>query len=62
MFAMFIGTTLVSGELHALLALAILVAAYLRKIPQEERALSKVFGAQYESYRRDTWALIPGLF
>ena len=62
MFAMYIGTSLVSGELHALVALAILVTAYWRKIPQEERALSKVFGGEYESYRRHTWALIPGLF
>ena len=61
MFAMYVGTSLVSGELHALLALALLGAAYWRKIPQEERALSGVFGAEYESYRRETWALIPGL-
>jgi protein-S-isoprenylcysteine O-methyltransferase Ste14 len=62
MFAMFGGTAVVSGELHALLAITLLAIAYWRKIRLEERALGARFGAAYEDYRRATWALIPGLF
>lgn len=62
MFAMFGGSALVSGELHALLAIALLGIAYWRKIRLEERALGARFGVGYEDYRRATWALIPGLF
>ena len=61
MLGMYVGTGLVSGELHALLALALVAGAYWRKIPLEERTLGQVFGPAYEAYRRDTWALIPGL-
>jgi protein-S-isoprenylcysteine O-methyltransferase Ste14 len=61
MFAMYAGTTVVSGELHAVVALLILAGAYWRKIPQEERTLCEVFGEGYETYRRKTWALVPGI-
>ena len=59
---MYIGTALVSGELHALIALVIIVAAYWRKIRMEERHLVTLFGLEYDDYRRRSWALIPGLF
>jgi protein-S-isoprenylcysteine O-methyltransferase Ste14 len=36
--------------------------AYWRKIRLEEANLKVAFGVRYESYRRDTWALVPGLF
>jgi protein-S-isoprenylcysteine O-methyltransferase Ste14 len=62
MLGMYAGTGLVSGELHAVVALVVVTAAYARKIPLEERTLGEVFGAAYEAYRRETWALIPGLF
>lgn len=62
MFGMFIGTALVSGEIHALLAVALLIFAYWRKIPLEEQTLREHFGDAFESYRRKTWALLPGLF
>lgn len=55
------GTALVSGELHALVAVVVIVVAYWRKIPLEEHHLRGVFGAEYDAYRRDTWALVPGL-
>ncbi len=35
---------------------------YWRKIRLEEANLKVAFGAEYDSYRGDTWALIPGLF
>ena len=62
MLGMFLGTAIVSGQLHALLAVVIMVGAYWRKIRLEERSLRKVFGAAYDAYCRDSWALIPGLF
>jgi len=62
MFVMAAGTATVSGEFHALLAIAVLAVAYWRKIRLEEQSLVGTFGAEYAEYRRGTWALVPGLF
>ncbi len=59
---MYCGTALVSGEIHAPLALVIVTLAYWRKIRLEEQALEKTFGADFDNYRRDTWALVPPLY
>jgi protein-S-isoprenylcysteine O-methyltransferase Ste14 len=59
---MYVGTGVVVGELHALVALAVVTLAYWRKIRLEERALRETFPADHDSYRRDTWAWIPGLY
>ena len=59
MLGMFLGTAFVSGELHGLLALVIIAAAYWRKVRLEEGHLSAVFGAAYEDYRKESWAMIP---
>ena len=59
---MYIGTGLVSGQVHALVALALMMLAYWRKIGLEERALADAFPADHERYRDDTWAWIPGLY
>jgi len=48
--------------LHALIGLALAILAYLRKIRLEEANLMKAFDADYRDYRRETWALLPGLF
>jgi protein-S-isoprenylcysteine O-methyltransferase Ste14 len=61
MLGMFIGTAVVSGELHGLLAVVIIAGAYLRKVRLEERHLGEVFGAAYDDYRRHSSALIPWL-
>lgn len=61
MFGMFIGTAIVSGRLHALVAVAILAAAYQRKIRHEEQRMSEEFGAAYGEYKRASWALVPWL-
>jgi len=61
MLGMFLGAAVVSGELHGLLAVVIIAIAYWRKIRLEERHLSAVFGAAYDDYRKESWALIPGL-
>jgi protein-S-isoprenylcysteine O-methyltransferase Ste14 len=59
---MYCGTALVSGQIHAPLALVIVSLAYWRKIRLEEQALGKTFGADFDAYRRDTWALVPLLY
>lgn len=62
MLGMFLGTAISSSQYHALLGLATLVLAYLRKTRLEEQILQQTFGAEYEAYRRDTWALVPFVF
>ena len=62
MLGMFLGTAISSSQYHALLGLVILVFAYLRKTRMEERLLEQTFGAEYDAYRCDTWALVPFLF
>jgi len=62
MLGMCLGTAIASAQYHALLGLAILVLAYLRKTRLEDQILRQTFGADYDAYRRDTWALVPLLF
>lgn len=62
MLGMFAGTAIVSGELHALLAVAIMSVAYWRKIRLEEAHLQGIFGSAYYNYRLDSWALVPWVF
>jgi protein-S-isoprenylcysteine O-methyltransferase Ste14 len=59
---MCVGTTLVAGELHALVGTALVVIAYARKIHLEEKNLTSSFGPAWESYRARTKALIPGVY
>ena len=61
MVGMCIATALVSGELHAAAGVALMVAAYVRKIRLEERLLRDLFGAAYADYCRNSWALVPGV-
>ena len=62
MLGMFVGTAIVSGQTHALLGLALAIIAYWRKIRMEEANLNDAFGDAYRDYRRETWALVPGVF
>jgi protein-S-isoprenylcysteine O-methyltransferase Ste14 len=62
MLGMFLGTAISSSQYHALLGLVILVFAYLRKTRMEENILRQTFGAEYDAYQRDTWALAPLVF
>jgi protein-S-isoprenylcysteine O-methyltransferase Ste14 len=61
MLGMFVGSAVVSGRMHALLAVAIISGAYGRKIRLEERRLHDEFGTAYDDYRRHTWAVVPGV-
>ena len=60
--AMYTGTAIVSGSCLALLALAMALFAYARKIRLEEANLRKAFGSVYETYSRESYALLPGLY
>ncbi len=62
MLGMSLGTTIVSGQYHSLLGLLIIAIAYWRKIRIEEAALGGAFGAEYDEYRRKSWALVPLVF
>jgi protein-S-isoprenylcysteine O-methyltransferase Ste14 len=62
LLTMYVGTAVVSGEWLALVGLAMAGFAYWRKIRLEEANLNMGFGAEYDAYRRDTWALVPWLF
>ena len=59
---MYFGTAVISGELHGLLAFAIVGFAYARRIPLEEAALRAEFGDRWHAYRATSWALIPGVY
>jgi protein-S-isoprenylcysteine O-methyltransferase Ste14 len=62
LLAMYVGPTLVTGEWLGVAGILVAALAYWRKIRLEEAALESAFGADYENYRRSTWALVPGLF
>jgi protein-S-isoprenylcysteine O-methyltransferase Ste14 len=62
MLGMFLGTAIASSQYHALLGVAILILAYLRKSRLEDQILAQTFSREYEDYRRDTWALMPFVF
>jgi protein-S-isoprenylcysteine O-methyltransferase len=54
-----LGTALVYGELHELLAFALILAAWSYKSRLEENFLVKQFGAEYEEYRKQVKGLVP---
>ena len=56
------GTALVSARVISLLGALLFAFAYVRKLRIEEHALGETFGAEWEAYRRRSWALVPGLF
>ena len=62
LLAMYAGAALVTGTWLAVLGFAMAAFAYWRKIRLEEANMDVAFGADYDAYRRETWALIPGLF
>jgi protein-S-isoprenylcysteine O-methyltransferase Ste14 len=59
---MYLGPMLVTGEWLAVVGFGVALAAYWRKIRIEEATLDAAFGLAYDDYRRETWALVPGLF
>lgn len=61
LLAMYAGVLLVTGEWLALVGFVIVGLAYWRKIRLEEANLNVAFGADYDAYRRESWALVPGI-
>jgi protein-S-isoprenylcysteine O-methyltransferase Ste14 len=59
---MYAGTAMASGQMHGLLGLLIGIIAYLRKTRMEEANLVRGFGVGYDAYRKDTWAIVPGVY
>lgn len=57
-----VGTAVAVGEVRGIVAALLVLLAYARKIPLEERWLLDQFGPEYERYRREVRALIPGLW
>jgi protein-S-isoprenylcysteine O-methyltransferase Ste14 len=62
LLTMYVGLTLATGEWLGLVGLAVAVIAYWRKTRMEEATLGAAFGAEYDAYRQDTWAIVPGVF
>ena len=58
----YLGVTIVSGEAHALIGLALALIAYARKIRMEEAHLCGAFGDAYADYARNSWRLIPRVY
>ena len=62
LLAMYVGTAIVFGEMHALIGLLVGIIAYLRKTRMEETNLDNAFGQRYDEYRKETWAIVPGVY
>jgi protein-S-isoprenylcysteine O-methyltransferase Ste14 len=62
LLAMYVGVALAMGTWLAIVGLAMAAFAYWRKIRLEEKNLEVAFGAEYDAYRRESRALVPGLF
>ena len=54
-----LGTTLASGTLHAVIGLAIIVLAFVRKSGIEEEFMREAFPGEYQRYSAEVPALIP---
>ncbi len=56
------GTAIVVGEVRGVLALVLVLIAFLRKIRLEERWLRERFGPSYVEYQKKVKALIPFVY
>jgi protein-S-isoprenylcysteine O-methyltransferase Ste14 len=57
-----LGSAIVGGERHGLLAVGFLVLGFVIKLRMEERWMGETFGEQYAQYKKEVAALIPGIF
>jgi protein-S-isoprenylcysteine O-methyltransferase Ste14 len=57
----FVGTALKVGDWRGLIAVAIVLASFWRKLRLEERWLTEQFGPSYAAYMQRTKALVPGV-
>jgi protein-S-isoprenylcysteine O-methyltransferase Ste14 len=56
-----LGSAVAVDEYRGVLAVVIATEAIVRKLRLEERWLTEEFGGEYDSYRRDVKALVPGV-
>ena len=59
---MYAGLTVATGEWLGIIGLVVAVVASWRKTRVEEATLGGAFGPEYDTYRTDTWAIVPGIF
>jgi protein-S-isoprenylcysteine O-methyltransferase Ste14 len=57
----FIGSAVATAEWRGVLAVLVVLYAFLRKIRLEERWMVETFGARYTTYRAEVRALVPFL-
>lgn len=57
-----VGTAVVSGSLHSMVALLVILFGFWLKIATEESLMVQTFGAEYVEYMRRVKALAPYLF
>lgn len=57
-----VGSAIAEGEWRAIVAVALVAYAFLRKIRTEERFMLEEFGDAYAQYRREVPALVPLLW
>ncbi len=58
----FVGSAVALDEWRGVIAVAFAAYAFVRKLRIEERFLAEHFGAQYDAYRKEVRALIPGIY
>ena len=58
---LFTGNALIVGDYRAILAVVIVLLSFWLKIRNEETLMAATFGAEYDTYRRRTKALVPFL-
>ena len=58
----FLGTVLAIGQWRGVLAIALLVIAFVHRMFVEERFMRQQFGAAYEAYAGRVRAFVPGVF
>jgi protein-S-isoprenylcysteine O-methyltransferase Ste14 len=57
-----LGTALAVGQWRGIVALVVILMAFVLKMAQEEQMMMQTFPATYPEYRRKVKALVPGVF
>jgi len=57
-----LGTALAIGQWRGLLGFGCMAYGFMRKLQIEERWLGDVFGPEYDAYKKEVSALVPGIY